>query len=431
MSPSPKHFLEATAEEIRRYRERRDNDLALCLSGGGVRAMLFHLGVIERLWERGILQEVKYLGTVSGGSIIGAWLALHWTRLQELWKKPEAERQARFQEWIVKPLLACADADLRNRALRRWLLPGGRQRPRADHLADVLDEHLFQRKTLGDLPPNDVLRMSINSTNLRNGKRFSFSRTLIGDYLGGFMSRGVENLRLATAVAASCAYPIIFGPLVLKVPRGVPMVQLGFKNAQAPIEVSPPHGRQITLMDGGLYENIGLRAAAARYKRIIAVDGGMPLDQNYSIRGGLLHLAFRSVDVLMSQTVTAPVSRFLEGLQDPKDPFEGSLIRISKSVKDPEEVDVPPRRAAEVPGLSPHEAKLLAQLRTDMDRFEPLEIELLRYHGRTLADLRLNAAGFPGEASFSPREVTSHERTRLQQGRLRRIWPVLKFWQGL
>jgi len=428
MNPSPKHFLEETASEILHSRARREGELALCLSGGGIRAMLFHLGVVERMWERGILLAVKYLGTVSGGSILGAWLALHWTRLQNIQHKPEAERQARFQEWIVRPLLACAEADLRNRALRRWLLPGGGKRPRADHLADVLAECLFQQKTLGDLPDNDVLRVSINSTNLRNGKRFSFSRGLIGDYIGGYMSLGVENLRLATAVAASCAYPIIFGPLVLRVPKGVPMVRLGYGEGAVPVEISPPHGRQLTLMDGGLYENLGLRGASTRYKRIIAVDGGMPLDRNYSIRGGLLHLAFRSVDVLMSQTVTMPVSHFLERLK--KDPTEGSLIRISWGVHLPEEGAFSPR-TARPPGLSPHDAQLLAQLRTDLDRFEPLEIELLRYHGRTLADSRLSHLLGPAELSLSWRSVSWEERVRLHGGRKRRMWPALQFWRGL
>jgi predicted acylesterase/phospholipase RssA len=390
------------------------------------------------MWERGILPEVKYLGAVSGGSILGAWLALHWTRLQDIRHRPEAERRACFQEWIVKPLLACAEADLRNRALRRWLLPGGGRRPRADHLADVLADCLFQRRTLGDLPRNDVLRVCLNSTNLRNGKRFSFSRGLIGDYLGGYMSHGVENLRLAAAVAASCAYPVIFGPLVLRVPRGVPMVRLGFTKDAVPREIPAPNGRELTLMDGGLYENIGLRAAATRYQRIIAVDGGMPLERNYSIRGGLLHLAFRSVDVLMSQTVTMPVSIFLERLNGKGGKgghMEGSLIRISRSVHrsdpDEEEEDVPPSGAEKRPGLSSRDAKLLAQLRTDLDRFEPLEIELLRYHGRTLADAGLGLPWRPAETPLVERPVTEEERIRLRQGRLRRMWPALHFWRGL
>ena len=42
---------------------------ALCLSGGGYRAMVFHIGVLWRLYEIGLLQTVKRISSVSGGSI--------------------------------------------------------------------------------------------------------------------------------------------------------------------------------------------------------------------------------------------------------------------------------------------------------------------------------------------------------------------------
>src|SRR5437667_8380874 len=45
----------------------------LALSGGGFRAAAFHLGVLKRLRELGLLREVDLLSTVSGGSIVGAY----------------------------------------------------------------------------------------------------------------------------------------------------------------------------------------------------------------------------------------------------------------------------------------------------------------------------------------------------------------------
>ena len=42
---------------------------ALCLSGGGYRAMLFHLGVLWRLNDAGMLPELDRISSVSGGSI--------------------------------------------------------------------------------------------------------------------------------------------------------------------------------------------------------------------------------------------------------------------------------------------------------------------------------------------------------------------------
>jgi NTE family protein len=46
--------------------------IALALSGGGARAMAFHLGCLRALHDLGILDRVRVLLTVSGGSVIGA-----------------------------------------------------------------------------------------------------------------------------------------------------------------------------------------------------------------------------------------------------------------------------------------------------------------------------------------------------------------------
>src|SRR3979411_736561 len=55
---------------------------ALCLSGGGFRAMIFHVGVLWRLNELGALGKLDRISSVSGGSITAALLGLKWSRLQ-------------------------------------------------------------------------------------------------------------------------------------------------------------------------------------------------------------------------------------------------------------------------------------------------------------------------------------------------------------
>src|SRR5512138_2159604 len=66
--------------------------LALCLSGGGYRAALFHLGVLRCLHEMGILQTVSTVSSVSGGSIISAYIA---KRMFDLGIK----NQIQFNDW--------------------------------------------------------------------------------------------------------------------------------------------------------------------------------------------------------------------------------------------------------------------------------------------------------------------------------------------
>ena len=57
-------------------------DVGLCLSGGGYRAAVFHLGSLIRLNEAGLLPRLRTVSSVSGGSIIAAFLGLRWDPLQ-------------------------------------------------------------------------------------------------------------------------------------------------------------------------------------------------------------------------------------------------------------------------------------------------------------------------------------------------------------
>jgi len=58
-----------------------ESGIALCLSGGGYRAMVFHLEALIRLNELGYLPRLARVSSVSGGSITAGVLALHWKSL--------------------------------------------------------------------------------------------------------------------------------------------------------------------------------------------------------------------------------------------------------------------------------------------------------------------------------------------------------------
>src|SRR5262245_12155476 len=76
--------------------------IALCLSGGGYRAMIFHVGVLWRLYETHILKDLKRISSVSGGSITAGQLALKWGKLMS---GPQPDMQA-FGREFVAPLRA-------------------------------------------------------------------------------------------------------------------------------------------------------------------------------------------------------------------------------------------------------------------------------------------------------------------------------------
>lgn len=88
--------------------------IALCLSGGGFRALLFHLGVIRYLAGAGYLKDVVRIDAVSGGSVLAAHLVLHWN--QYIDNADSASRD----------LLTFVERDVRGRGVRRrifaWLI---------------------------------------------------------------------------------------------------------------------------------------------------------------------------------------------------------------------------------------------------------------------------------------------------------------------
>jgi NTE family protein len=178
-----------------------EDGFALCLSGGGYRAMLFHLGVVWRLYETGLLRSFKRISSVFGGSTTAAVLAVSWPKLSF----ERTRLQDDFVPLVVTPIRALAGRTLdRNAILGGIFLPG----TIGEHVAAAYDEHLFRGATLQDLPDDAdgaVPRFVLNATNVQSGALWRFSRPHMGDWRVGRIER--PTLRLALAVAASSAFP--------------------------------------------------------------------------------------------------------------------------------------------------------------------------------------------------------------------------------
>src|SRR5579864_1635392 len=79
--------------------------IALCLSGGGYRAMVFHLGALWRLNELGLLPKLARISSVSGGSITAGVLGMKWSRLNF---NPSTGISSSYQDEVVAPVCAMA-----------------------------------------------------------------------------------------------------------------------------------------------------------------------------------------------------------------------------------------------------------------------------------------------------------------------------------
>jgi NTE family protein len=134
--------------------------MALCLSGGGYRAMLFHLGALWRLNQLGLMKSLARISSVSGGSITAGRLGLVWRKLEF----DNSNVAANLEELVIKPIRQLADVTIdQGSIIKGILLPW---KTIADEIADAYRQHLFGNATLQDLPfDNEGPRFVINATN--------------------------------------------------------------------------------------------------------------------------------------------------------------------------------------------------------------------------------------------------------------------------
>jgi NTE family protein len=247
------------------------NGIALCLSGGGYRAMLFHAGALWRLNEFGLLFRLRRISSVSGGSITAAVLGAKWTRLawQDFNEQSRTTRTVAqsFAQQVVEPIrrLAAQRIDV-GAILHGLLLPGSA----GNGLARAYRKHLFGKITLQDLP--DEPRFVINATNVRSGALWRFSKPYMADWRVGMVRD--PQIELAMAVAASSAFPPFLSPLRL---RFDPASFIPAENAAL---TGASHAREAILTDGGVYDNLGLETAWKHYTTILVSDGGGKLEQS-------------------------------------------------------------------------------------------------------------------------------------------------------
>src|SRR5215210_116250 len=93
--------------------EKPEEGIGLCLSGGGYRAMVFHIGVLWRLNELGYLPKLDRVSSVSGGSITAGLLGARWGNLAF----DAAGVATTFEEQVVDPLRGLASRTLDTRAI--------------------------------------------------------------------------------------------------------------------------------------------------------------------------------------------------------------------------------------------------------------------------------------------------------------------------
>jgi len=284
VNPFPDTHAEIVEEESSR---QPSEGIALCLSGGGYRAMLFHTGAIIRLNELAILPKLKRVSSVSGGSITAGVLGLNWKKL----KFDSNGRASNLNEMLVAPLQRMADQTIdTGSVLSGVLLPGSVSGRITGHYKDIL----FGNATLQDLPSDaEGPRFVITATNVQSGALVRMSRPYLADYRVGMIKN--PKILLAAAVAASSAFPPILSPAEIDVnPRDfVPDSRCDLQRE--------PYTDTMVLSDGGVYDNLGLEPAWKRYKTILVSDGGGQMQPEPEPAGDWAQHSKRILDIVDNQ----------------------------------------------------------------------------------------------------------------------------------
>jgi len=273
--------------------------LGLCLSGGGFRASFYHIGVLARMAELGMLKHVEVISTVSGGSIVGA---AYYLLLKELLEsKPDQAASSgtaalddsdyvTLVEKLETHFLQAVQNNLRMRTFANPLKNMRMSLPnysRSDAIGELYEKHIYRplikvgdRSIMmsdllinpdgvpaGEFHPCDetygnkrrthkVPILVLNATSLNSGHNWCFTARWMGEvpprnqyirdidkkdryrrvYYNEIKTRD-QDFGLGVAVAASAGVPGLFPPMA------VSNLYLD---------------RRVQLVDGGVFDNQGI-----------------------------------------------------------------------------------------------------------------------------------------------------------------------------
>lgn len=259
--------------------------IGLCLSGGGFRAAVFHLGALIRLNEAALLPHIARISSVSGGSITAACLGLRWKDLLF-----DQRGRAQALQVIIDQIREMASTNVDAGAIIGGiLLPGSI----SERVAESYDAVLFHGATLAELPDDTKgPRFVLNATNVQTGALWRFSKPYMGDYRVGL----VENPKvpLAIAVAASSAFPPVLSPLALDIKSSTQWID-GDDLRQREFR------QHVVLSDGGVYDNLGLETVIQRYRSVLVSDAGQKISPEADPDHDWARHAIRILDIVDNQ----------------------------------------------------------------------------------------------------------------------------------
>ena len=257
---------------------RKDNEIfvSLAFSGGGTRAATMTYGILQELRDTNVmlkrgstrlLDEVDTISSVSGGSFTAAYYGLHGEGIFDTYEDVFLRKN------VQKPLLHSLFNPF------NWFGSKGR----TERAVEYYQDNIFHGATYSDMMKPGRPLILINASDLAYGVRFSF----VQEYFN-LLCSDLLSFPVARAVAASSAVPVAFNPIVVENypdcheydPTWINKVRDRAK-AEENLELGTlvdgldsysdkEQRKYIHFVDGGITDNIGLRA----YYDVLELIGG-------------------------------------------------------------------------------------------------------------------------------------------------------------
>lgn len=239
--------------------KKEEMQIGLALSGGGMRAAVYHLGILQAMAEVGLLSRITRISSVSGASIC---IGLIFSCNHQVWPSD----QEFIDTVLPKVRKLITSKDIQWTSLIKWLCMPYYWDKKVNLLSEVMEKKWGIHCCLQSIPDKPL--WIINTTAFETGKDFRISTQRMGSN-NLFVMR--PAFRMSHAMGASASFPILIGPYKLKTKKYIWTDRNG-------IIKDTPDDKILHLWDGGVYDNMGLDPI---FK--IKDDGKMPHDINYML----------------------------------------------------------------------------------------------------------------------------------------------------
>ncbi|MFO1201948.1 MAG: patatin-like phospholipase family protein [Tabrizicola sp.] len=278
--------------------------VGLAFSGGGMRATAFAYGMLQELkaagvdtgTPNGLLDEVRLVSGVSGGSVMAAQLGLY---------GPQGIDGFRERFLVTNAEAYMTTSGLNPLTIVKGVSGGVNGR---DTFGRYLDDTLFHGATFGDLRQRSHIKTWINATDMANNTPFLFSPETF-DALCSDLSK----VKLSEAVAASAAFPLVFTPIVLQAHQGKctyhepdwltaarynPEATAAMRAHARALEsyTNPDEVKFVKLLDGGITDNFGTTGLAVERARAQVPYAPLTAEEAVKLKRMLFLVANAGVD---------------------------------------------------------------------------------------------------------------------------------------